>query len=180
MTKLWTQDVSLLYTETQLWPYYVNSRVEKINAMARFLVYYGVMLSILKKDFQFVLIALVTAWFLTLAWPKEKKRTPSGGKPIQQMNNLQMCPKVTVNNSMGNPVLGVHTNVEDHGCRVDPDEVNRAFLHNLPLDHWDIYGKNNSQRQFYTVPVNDQTAFARKLYDPSIVMRCEKTQKACF
>lgn len=178
MTKLWTQDVSLLYTETQLWPYYVNSRVEKINAMARFLVYYGVMLSILKKDFQFVLIALVTAWFLTLTWPKEKKKT----SPLQKVpqNNIQVCPKVTVHNSMGNPVLGVHTNVENHGCRVDPEEVNRAFLHNLPLDHWDIYGKNNSQRQFYTVPVNDQTAFAKALYDPDIVMTCEKTQKACF
>jgi hypothetical protein len=179
MTKLWTQDVSLLYTETQLWPYYVNSRVEKINAIARFLVYYGVMLSILKKDFQFVLIALVTAWVLTLAWPKERKmKAPK--KPTTEIQGIQACPKVTVHNTMGNPVLGVHTNVEDNGCRVDPDEVNQAFLHNLPLDHWDIYGKNNSQRQFYTVPVNDQTAFAKMLYDPDIVMNCEKTQKACF
>lgn len=175
MSKLWTQDVSLLYTETQLWPYYASNRVEKINAMARFLVYYGAMLSILRKDFQFVLIALVTAWVLTMVWPKEKKapRVP------KKENNLQVCPKVSVHNVMGNPVLGVHTNVEDQGCRVDPDEVNRAFLHNLPLDHWDIYGKNNSQRQFYTVPVNDQTAFAKWLYDPNIVMTCENTQKAC-
>ena len=154
MSKLWTQDISLLYTDTQLWPLYANSRVEKLNAMARFLVYYGVMLSILKKDFQFVFIALVTAWVFTLMWPPQK-RTKNPQQPQQtpqqqpQQPQSGVCPKVTTNNVMGNPVLGTHTNVVDNGCRVDPTEVNQAFLHNLPLDHWDIYGKNNSQRQFY-------------------------------
>jgi hypothetical protein len=46
--------------------------------------------------------------------------------------------------------------------------VNASFDHNLYRDVSDIYGKNNSQREFYTMPVtsavNNQSTFAKWLY----------------
>lgn len=183
---LWIHDVSLLYKDTQIWPFYVHTPHEKINAFSRFVIYYGVLLALLKKDTQPVMIALGVALLATLFYeqtvpvqvqvPVESK-VPSY-QPEVQNNLTARCPEVTVNNYMGNPILGVHNNV-DAGCEVSAEKINEVFLHNLPTDHWDIYGKNNSQRQFYTVPVNDQSAFAKLLYDPDIVMKCDKTQKAC-
>ena len=64
----------------------------------------------------------------------------------------------------------------------NPGEVNfnlcpafTNFNKNLYRDLTDVYGKNNSQRQFYTTPIttvpNDQNSFANWLY------RSEKTCK---
>lgn len=186
---LWIHDVSLLYKETQIWPFYVHTPHEKVNAFSRFVIYYGVLLALLKKDTQPVMIALGVALLATLFYAQtvpqshkdnHKDNHKDATVKTEVQNNLTAkCPTVTTNNYMGNPILGVHNNV-DAGCEVSAERINEVFLHNLPHDHWDIYGKNNSQRQFYTVPVNDQSAFAKLLYDPDIVMKCDKSQKACY
>ena len=48
------------------------------------------------------------------------------------------------------------------------EEINSFFNNNLYRDVSDLYQKNNSQRQFYTMPctdiVNEQTKFAKWLY----------------
>ena len=47
--------------------------------------------------------------------------------------------------------------------------INNKFNYNLYRDMSDIFGRNNSQRQFYTTPVttipNKQMKFARWLYN---------------
>lgn len=47
-------------------------------------------------------------------------------------------------------------------------EVKKSFNYNLYRNVGDLYGKNNSQRQFFTMPwtswPNDQTSFAKWLY----------------
>eukprot|EP00976_Prorocentrum_cordatum_P013325 265988-Prorocentrum_minimum.AAC.11 len=94
----------------------------------------------------------------------------------------QYCAEMTSDNPNANPSLSRPNEI---ACKVDYDDpaVNQRytdlFLSGVPLSHWDVYGKNTGIRQFYTIPHNDQSAFAHFLYDPSIVMRCERTQKAC-
>jgi len=48
------------------------------------------------------------------------------------------------------------------------EEVENNFSTNLYRDVSDLYGKNNNQRQYYTMPSttipNDQTSFARWCY----------------
>jgi hypothetical protein len=173
--------------------------------MSRFVIYYGIILSLIKKNVQYALIAVGIALFGTIVMSDpmtqravtqravtqravtqravtQQKATlinapnKHGMKETQDVSTT--CPNVSVNNYMGNPIIGIHNNVDKH-CEVNQEQIKDVFLHNLPTDHWDIYGKNNSQRQFYTVPVNDQSAFAKWLYDPDIVMTCDKTQKAC-
>ena len=185
---LWIHDITLLYTDIQLWPFYEKTAHGKVNAFARFVIYYGLLLSLLKKDTHHAMIAIGIALAATLFWdftqpPKPQPKPPvPEEKPTEELVTQDVstsCPKLSVHNPMGNPILGVHNNTVNNQCTVDPVQANNLFLRNLPTDHWDIYGKNNSQRQFYTVPVNDQSAFAKWLYDPDIVMRCDKTQKAC-
>lgn len=185
---LWIHDITLLYTETQLWPFYEQNAHAKVNAFARFVICYGLLLSLLKKNANHVMIAVGVALFVTIMWTQTQpivaipqvsvtESVPQVSTDTQDVSST--CPIVSVHNSMGNPIIGVHNNTVNNQCTVNPEQANQMFLYNLPTDHWDIYGKNNSQRQFYTVPINDQSAFAKSLYDPDIVMRCDKTQKAC-
>ncbi len=48
-------------------------------------------------------------------------------------------------------------------------KIEENFNYNLYRDVGDLYSKNNSQREFYTMPntksVNDQNSFARWLYE---------------
>lgn len=97
-------------------------------------------------------------------------------------DDKQYCAEMTSDNPNANPSLSRPNEI---ACKVDYDDpaVNQRYtdlyLSGVPLSHWDVYGKNTGIRQFYTIPHNDQSAFAHFLYDPSIVMRCERTQKAC-
>lgn len=193
---LWIHDITLLYTETRLWPFYETTAHAKVNAFARFVIYYGLLLSILKKNANHLIVTIGVMLVATIFWNYTQAdvspldMSPSDVSPLDvspldvspldvSQDVSSACPEVSVHNSMGNPVIGVHNNTVNNQCTVNPEQAKNMFIHNMPMDHWDIYGKNNSQRQFYTVPVNDQSAFAKWLYDPDIVMRCDKTQKAC-
>ena len=63
-------------------------------------------------------------------------------------------------------------NKKDKSCDINNEEVKNdvieKFNQNLYRNVSDLYGKNNSERQFYTLPVttvpNDQKGFAEWLY----------------
>ena len=85
------------------------------------------------------------------------------------------CQQPNINNPFMN-ILPTDNRDRLSACTYDKktkDEINDAFNTNLYLDLNDIYGKNNSQRQFYTMPSttipNKQDSFAKWLYNtPSI------------
>lgn len=173
--KSWIHDVSQLSPKLALWPFERTA-----NAFARLVIYYGFILSLLKKSFHYFIWGVCIALLGTILITQPKK-TP----PIATYHHpvAFKCPDINSNNSMGNPIIGLHDITKNcpvyHDNPMVASQVHKAFHDNLPLSHWDIYGKNNSQRQFYSVPSNDQTGFANWLYNPDQVMRCEKTLKAC-
>lgn len=173
-SSLWIHDLSQLGPERPLWPFERTP-----NAFARSVIYYGILLSVLKKTASPLVWAIGVALLGTLMSPTARPNTPV----VSEAPPPQQCPRITTNNSMGNPTIGIDDLTRK--CPVNHDDpriaarVNMAFHDNLPLSHWDVYRKNNSQRQFYTIPANDQTGFAQWLYNPDQVMRCEKTTKAC-
>jgi hypothetical protein len=185
--KSWIHDFSQLSPKLALWPF-----ERTINAFARLVIYYGIILSLLKKSVNYLIWGVCVALLGTVLMTRPKNVLPQSQQrqppppldghlhPAEVSFN---CPGISSNNSMGNPIIGVDDITKN--CPVNHDnpttasQVHQAFHDNLPLSHWDIYGKNNSQRQFYTVPTNDQTGFANWLYNPDQVMRCEKTIKAC-
>jgi len=178
---IWIHDFSQLSPKLGLWPFEHTT-----NAFARFVIYYGIILSLLKKSVNYFIWGVCVALLgtvLTTTRPKKETSGPILGGHVPTEVVSFDCPGITSNNSMGNPIIGIHDITKN--CPVNHDnprtaaQVHQAFHDNLPLSHWDIYGKNNSQRQFYTVPTNDQTGFANWLYNPDQVMRCEKTIKAC-
>ena len=80
------------------------------------------------------------------------------------------CKASTGSNPFMNPILG--ESMEDTYKPICDFETNKNidnnFVSSLPQSEWDIYNKQNSQRQFYTIPNHtsyaDQSEYAKWLY----------------
>lgn len=186
-SQLWIDDpIAILFGPDilKIWPFENEGYVDKVNAFTRFVLYYGVLLSVLRNQREPLLVALaciVGVLFLV----KLRTRPPNMvlvNRPGAYNKKNFECPNVTTNNPLANPVFGESTVVST--CNMNHDnplvahKVKRSFENGLPMNEWDVYGKNNSQRQYFTMAPNDQTAFANWLYNPD-VFNCTKSQRAC-
>ena len=95
--------------------------------------------------------------------------------PEQSKEHLETDPytnkdgyyRVNINNPFGNssaidrldnpkrPPMDDYTSYTDNALKVK-EKVNKAFNYNLYIAAEDLYGKSNSQRQFYTMPDKGQ------------------------
>lgn len=174
MTKntLWIDDpMNVLFDINKLFliiPDRSDTVNEQVNSFTRFILLYGVILSVYKKSWDplvwsgamALLVLGMLVWFV-------KKRVDVVSTTI-----IGSKQPVSTNNPFGNPVMGSDDTPQD---QVFP-ESDALFVENLPLDEWDIYGKNNSQRQFFTLPPNDQTSFAEWLYKPNDICKTNPSQ----
>lgn len=121
---------------------------------------------------------------------KHKSRT-SSNKVKYSLNDFKdyeksTCRMPSIDNPFMNP-LQTDFNIENPptACNVDDDEISEkisdAFNDNLFRDVSDVFGRENSQRQFYTVPqMNppDTHAFAMWLYGNQNI--CKSDQSKCM
>lgn len=173
---LWIDDpLNILFDLSKIIPDRSDSLHEQVNSFTRFILLYGTILSVYKKNLDPLVFAMVMSiavlgfvWFM-------KQQTHN---PAKQLNSHEpptsvecITPK-TIHNPFANPMMGARN------CNApsSPLSEQELFVQNLPLDEWDIYGKNNSQRQFFSVPHNDQTSFAKWLYDPGEVCKTNTTR----
>lgn len=114
-------------------------------------------------------------------------------EPIK-LPNPNTCTKPTIANPFMNFDMADIMNFDDNGNIIDrpqacdpndPEikkEIDKNFNNNLYKDVNDLFGKMNSQRQFFTMPwttvMNDQTGFAKWLYlNPKT---CKEDQDFCL
>lgn len=97
------------------------------------------------------------------------------------------CRKPTKENPFMNPsILDYNTEDPPAACNVDDDYINDSmnvnFNHDLFRNVDDLWERENSQRQFYTVPnstiPNNQTDFAKWLY--KVDKTCKEDQVKCL
>ena len=85
----------------------------------------------------------------------------------------------TVNEILDNPTRSAACDYTDPKVN---KELEDHFNFNLYKDIDDLFDKNNSQRQFFTMPFttipNDQGSFARWLYSTPVT--CKEDQEACL
>lgn len=110
------------------------------------------------------------------------------------VENSKSCTKPTIANPFMNFTMADMMTFDENGNMVDrppacdardPDiksEIETAFNNNLFKDVNDVFGKMNSQRNYFTMPwtksINDQDAFARWLYlNPAT---CKENQENCL
>lgn len=113
---------------------------------------------------------------------------------LQVTSSPTLCTKPTVANPFGNFTMSDMMTFDSNGNITDrppacdannPDikkEIDTAFNNNLFHDTNDLFGKMNSQRNFYTMPwtqvVNDRETFQKWLYlNPAT---CKENQDNCL
>lgn len=182
MVEPWTSKPSILFSKDTA-RYFVPTDemtyVEKINAGTRFLIYGSILLYLIRGDsyvFFIPIIGMIVIYFL-IKWGNGIKEIKEEFTGI----DTEVCQLPSIDNPFMN-VLPNDDRKRAEACQYTEntkEKIEDAFYSNLYLDTNDIYGKNNSQRQYYTMPStsipNEQSEFASWLYNCGPSMKQSRT-----
>lgn len=174
--EFWYNKPSILLEKDRLLEFIPSSKMtftEKLNAVVRFGIYLSVILFLVKLNYLFFYIPLV---LLVITYGIHMVTTSKESFQEEYHEKKKVpCSEPTFNNPFMNVLLTDYRNnpTKNQACneKIDPtirNKINRTFNFNLYQDVDDVYGKGNSQRQFFTMPYttipNDQETFASWLY----------------
>lgn len=198
----WTTNIEILYKSDRLAEFIPTSEmstVEKLNSIARFSIYTGVLLSFVKGKFWPIWIsvgglgltvfihqnseeligvaenfgisdALASIGINTRGIPgfegtdleeiRKKREMDLGPEKVEHINeDGEECILPTDQNPFMNLLVSDYGTDRPQACETDSTtgdlqkDIEEKFNINLFKDVSDLFGKNNSQRQFYTNPV---------------------------
>lgn len=205
----WYNDINILIHPdrlTEFFPIGEHTLEEKFNALVRLSLYISIILFYYHGDYNYFGIFIGTLLITYFIWINKpisnegKLNELSSTFPEQVVEKLENegntsnCTRPTIDNPFMNVTMKDLLNVDETtGTIVDrpaacdttnPDvkkEIDNNFNNNLFKDVNDIFGKMNSQRQFYTMPSttipNAQDEFAKWLYlNPKT---CKEDQDYC-
>ena len=187
-TPLWFEKNSILYEKKYLFEIIPNKNFDfnrKLNSLLRLSMYYAIIMYLLDRKkanmFYIPFVVAITTFILSNRY----KETFTDKITTDLMNNKEgdelindlkgSCKIPTKNNPFMNPEIYDYNtqNVQEPSCTSYNNKgvqsyTEDLFSSTLYRDVNDLFGKNNSQRQFYTVPgnsiPNDQDTFAKWLY----------------
>jgi hypothetical protein len=171
--KFWATDISVLVRRDRLDEFYPTSKMsfaEKLNATVRLSVYIAIVLLIFGCSYLslYIPIAVMLASYFMNAY--------NAKKVAEKYQNLKKeCVMPTSNNPFMNVLLTDLKNAKDRkrACTANDDhstmnEIDKNFDINLYKNVDDVWNKQNSQRQYFTMPwttiPNNQTDLATWLY----------------
>jgi|TARA_B110000971_G_C20000114_1_gene496375 hypothetical protein len=186
MTPLWTENISILYEKKYLFEIVPMKNFDlnrKLNSLFRLSIFYSIIVYLVNKNTKSLMIPIGVALFTVIISKNLKKNKMdeniiklqndgfrdgfimeeiSDGCRIPDNNNPFMNPTIySPGDNSKKPCLSYN----NKGIQKDIEE---RFNKDLYKDVNDIFGKNNSQRQFYTVPgktnPNDLESFKNWLY----------------
>jgi len=188
MTPLWTTDISILYEKKYIFEVIPNKQFDfnrKLNSLLRLSIYFSIIMYVMDRSKTNMFYIPFAVAVLTYILSYKYKETFVNKVETDLMNGVDeddLIPKLsgtcrtpTKNNPFMNPgILDYNTsNFSEPACdsynnKGIQREMENNFNEDLYRDVNDIFGKNNSQRQFYSVPSrtvpNDQESFAKWLY----------------
>lgn len=199
----WYNDIGILIHPDRLVEFFPTSDYtleEKFNALVRLSLYISIVLFYYNADYNYISIFLATLLITYFVWinrPLEKESSETKETKEQLVEKLENektlnCTRPTLDNPFMNVTMKDLLNIDENkivdrppACDItDPEvkkEIDDNFNNNLFRDVNDIFGKMNSQRQFYTMPSttipNAQDEFAKWLYlNPKT---CKEDQDYC-
>lgn len=190
----WADDINVLFDKNEITNFLPNIDMtfnEKLNAIVRFSIYLTFILIVLKKNylyFYIMFLTMITTYFIHFMENQKKKEnleieinSEKKKKYIKDINNLikkkdslKKCVKPTYDNPFMNYNILVDDTKREPACKSYDneeikEEIENDFNLNLYKNVGDIFNRNNSQREYYTMPVtqsyNNQKDFANWLYN---------------
>lgn len=185
-SEFWKEDPSILWKTDQMTKFFPTknqSLGDKLNSIARLGIYISLVLCVYHKTTKYALVGIVTlvfTYFIYTFRPTEvSAESPTPTQTIEGLDGTQVCTPPTLDNPFMNVTMKDYMNIQDGkivdrppACDMSDPKVKEAadnlFNNDLYKDVNDLFGKMNSQRQFYTMPSttipNKQDEFARWLY----------------
>ena len=182
MTPFWIDNLDILYEKKYLFEIIPGKDFDlnrKLNSLLRLSIYYSIIIYLINKNNKALLIPLSIAAFTIIIGKNLKTNIVdkaivnlqnNGNQPLEVLDKDCRIPRS--NNPFMNPMIFGEDN-EKGACisynnKGVQKNIEKEFNKDLNREASDIFGKNNSQRQFYTVPSkkypNDQDAFKKWLY----------------
>ena len=190
-TPFWFNDISILFNKNYLLeiiPLKSYDFNRKLNAILRFTIYYAILLYILKNDKNVLCLPFITV-VVTVFLNKTNKKGRENTAMVNSKNVRDNHSSETVNKmieeinddvfrkpDVDNPMMNVNVFELYDNKRAIPTYdnpgvervVEEKWSDGLFRDSNDLFGRNNSQRQWYTMPnteaMNRQTEFAKWCY----------------
>ena len=166
--QFWHDDIQILFNKNRLiefFPTKDHTIAEKLNAIVRLAVYISIIMYLIESDANYFIYAGIVALFTIFIYSNRPdaniKEKLENTEIIQETK--QECTAPTVENPFMNFTMQDFLNIKD-GKIVDrpptcdqstPEikkEIDAKFENNLFRDVDDVFGKMNSQRQYFTMP----------------------------
>ena len=180
----WLDQPSILFQSdrlNQFFPTYTMTFIEKLNAISRLAIYLGVALYIVSSNYNWLYLAILVPIFTVFMYKSQKDNIETYFNNYDSLDNAinesELLTPDSVKPTVNNPFMNINLITSDRNRPpATPSwnndsvmaDIEEKFNYNLYRDAGDLYGKNNSQRQYYTMPSttipNDQTTFAKYLY----------------
>lgn len=184
---IWIENINILFKQNRLTHFIPNEKMhmnEKLNALVRFSIYLAVILYLYNFNYLNLYIPIVTFIITYVIYNLKNNKT----EHVDSLNDYdsaetikkeiykkykrkQNCRKPTKDNPFMNWLIT--DKVNKNACNIDTPEIKQQvddyFNKDLYQNIGDVYQNNNSQRQYYTAPVNsgisNQEDFANWLYN---------------
>ena len=172
MTPIWFENFNILYDRNYIFEILPKKEFDlnrKLNSLLRFTIIYCVIIYVLdNKKINVLYFILAMALFTYIIQYKYKEQYISkiniqlkndNTENIDAMSETYKIPNK--NNPFMNPTIGDYNNgsvlpsMDSYNNKGVQREIESKFNEDLYRDANDIFGKDNSQRQFFTVPGND-------------------------
>lgn len=186
-TPFWFNQLNILYDKQylfEIFPVKEYDIVRKLNAVLRFSIYYTIIIFLYKRNTNMLVIPLITALVTYFIWKNtssvqvdhmDTKLRNDEPTLISLKDHDMGCTLPNKDNPfMNTPFFNIAANKELPKSCTSYDnkglqrKVEKEFDKGLYRNYTDIFGKENSQRQFFSVPgkqgIPDQGAFADWLY----------------
>ena len=183
MERFWLNQFGSLFNRNNLFniiPYSKLNLNSKLNSIFRLSIYFSLIMFIIKKDYRYLSIIVIVGILTIIIYRMSPKNMETN---IQVKNTLkdsnyneesEGCKIPTLTNPFMNPTFEDFENGDlRKACNSYDNSVIRSmedeyFNVGLYRDSTDVFNKSNSQREFYTMPVNsiinDTVKFAEWCY----------------
>jgi len=186
----WYQDPKILIRQTRLIEFFPHDEMtlyEKLNAMVRFALYFALLIFVLKRNKNMMLFPIFVAGLTLYLFKMDYNPNKLENFFTSSRNHKEKCQPSSEENPFMNVLISDYTENPNRprACDVNDknvkNDIKNNFEKNLYQNTVDIWGRNNSQREYYTMPnttiPNDQINFANWLYkSPST---CKELTQFC-
>lgn len=186
---IWYQDPTGLFATPERVASFVpdpaSSLDSQLNAVFRFALYASAIVALLRRSLlPLVVIVLATALGTYVVHSLSERETIEMQQRMDAIDvqtdplTRRMCTRPTIDNPYMNVLMSDYARFPERPAACDmtqpavSDRAEELYAHNTYVDSDDVYGRRTGwSRQFYTNPAttipNDQTAFAKWLWQPS-------------